>query len=63
MTEELRHESLEWEVSSHGYGVCLEGLFALWAELLPGLKQQMEEGRKAFSDLAKKACQVWTCPG
>lgn len=50
-----RHERLEWEVSSHGYGVCLEGLSALWAELLPGLKHQMEEGEKAFSGLDKKS--------
>lgn len=53
MTGELKHERLEWEVSSHGFGVCLEGLSALWAELLPGLKQQMEKGEKAYSGLAK----------
>lgn len=48
-----RYERLKWEVSSHGFGVSLEGLSALWAELLPGLKQQMEEGDKTFSGLAK----------
>lgn len=56
-----RHERLEQEVSGHGYGVCLEGLSALWAELLPGLKQQMEEGEKASSSLAKKAWGVVPC--
>lgn len=50
-----RHERLEWEVSSRGHEFCLEGLSALWAELLPGLKHQMKEGKKAFSGLAKKS--------
>lgn len=47
-----RHEKLKWEVSSHSFGVSLEGLCPVgwataWAE------QQMEEGEKTFSGLAK----------